>query len=151
MTVVPRLFGVAGTRAARQIRTAGAIYAGYSSVTRYPLGAAKLLPYKVHLALDAVGALALAATPFATGQFRNGRRYWMPHLALCLFELSSLALTDPTGRGDYKGGVEEVKRSNMEDPHRVIHEGPVAVRAPNGRHTEPETALSRQQITAGDQ
>jgi hypothetical protein len=74
----------------------------------------------------------------------------MPHLALCLFELSSLALTDPTGRGDYKGGVEEVRRSNMEDPHRVIHQATVAVRAPNGRHANPETALSREPTTAGD-
>ena len=109
-----------------------------------------MLPYKAHLAIDAVGALALAATPLVTGQYRNGRRYWMPHLALCLFELSSLALTDPTGRGDYKGGVEEVRRSNMEDPHRVIHQTKVAVRAPNGRHAEPETAASRQPTTAGD-
>jgi len=150
MTVVPRIFGVAGTRAARQIRTAGAVHTGYSLLTRYPLGAVKVLPYKAHLAIDAVGALALAATPLVTGQYRNGRRYWMPHLALCLFELSSLALTDPTGRGDYKGGVEEVRRSNMEDPHRVIHQDKVAVRAPNGRHAEPETTASRQPATARD-
>ena len=33
MTVFPRLAGIQGTRAARQIRTAGAIHAGYSTVT----------------------------------------------------------------------------------------------------------------------
>ena len=78
---------------------AGAIHAGYSTLTDYPLGVVKVLPFQAHLALDALGAVALAATPFVTGQFRKGRRHWVPHVALCLFELASLALTDPTGRG----------------------------------------------------
>jgi hypothetical protein len=112
MTAFPRLAGVAGTRSARQIRTAGALHAGYSTVTDYPLGIAKLLPYKAHLALDAVGALALAATPFITGQWKNGRRQWVPQVALCAIELASLAMTDPTGRGDYHGDVEAVRRAN---------------------------------------
>ncbi len=127
LTAFPRLAGISGTRAARQIRTAAAIHAGYSTVTDYPLGAVKLLPYKAHLALDAVGALALAATPFVTGQYRKGRRQWVPHVALCLFELGSLAMTDPTGRGDYHGDVEAVRRANLEDPHRKIYDGAPAV------------------------
>jgi len=132
MTVFPRLVGIEGTRSARQIRAAGAIHAGYSAFTDYPLGIVKALPYKAHLAVDAVGALALAATPFVTGQYRQGRRHWLPHLALCAFELASLALTDPTGRGDYKGDVEAVRRANTEDPHGKIHEGGLAVVRPNG-------------------
>ncbi|MDX6378361.1 MAG: hypothetical protein QOE98_2664 [Gaiellaceae bacterium] len=132
-TIFPRLAGVEGTRSARQIRRAGAIHAGYSSMTDYPLGVTRLLPFKAHLALDALGAVALAATPFLTGQFRQGRRQWMPHVALCLFEFASLAITDPTGRGDYKGGVEKVRKANMEDPHRVIYEGGPAVHRSNGR------------------
>jgi hypothetical protein len=126
-TVFPRLVGIAGTPAARQIRAAGAIHAGYSMLTDYPLGVVKLLPYKAHLAIDAVGAVALAATPFVTGQFRKGRDQWVPHVALCAFELVSLLLSDPTGRGDYKADVESVRRNNTEDPHRKIHEGPPAV------------------------
>src|SRR3954467_3304260 len=46
MTVFPKLAGIEGTRSASQIRTAGAIHAGYSTVTDYPLGVVKLLPYK---------------------------------------------------------------------------------------------------------
>jgi hypothetical protein len=126
-TVLPKLAGIEGTRAARQIRTAGAFHAGYSTVTDYPLGIVKLLPFKAHLALDAVGAVALAATPFITGQFREGRRQWLPHVALCLFELASLAMTDPTGRGDFHGDVDAVRAANMEDPHRKIHDGQPAV------------------------
>lgn len=127
MTAFPRLAGIQGTRAARQIRTAGAVHAGYSTITDYPLGVVKVLPYKAHLALDALGALALAATPFVTGQWRRRRSQWLPHVALCPFELGSLALTDPTGRGDSKVDVEAVRRHNMDDPHPKVHADQPAV------------------------
>jgi hypothetical protein len=121
LTVFPRLAGISGTRAARQIRVAGAIHAGYSTITDYPLGVVKIVPYRAHLALDALGALALAATPFVTGQWRQARSQWVPHVALCAFELGSLLLTDPTGRGDFKADVDAVRRHNMEDPHSKVH------------------------------
>jgi hypothetical protein len=119
-TVLPRALGLSGTRSARQIRTAGAIHAGYSAMTDYPLGIVKVLPFQAHLALDALGALALAATPFVTGQFREGPKQWMPHVGLCLFELASLAVTDPTGRGDFHGDIQSLQGSNREDPRRKI-------------------------------
>jgi hypothetical protein len=128
MTAFPKLAGIEGTPSANQIRTAGAIHAGYSTLTNYPLGVVKLLPYQAHLALDALGAVALAATPFVTGQFAKGRRHWVPHVALCAFELASLAMTDPTGKGDFHGDVEAVRRANLEDPHRKIYDGKPAVR-----------------------
>jgi hypothetical protein len=130
LTAFPKLAGVEGTRSARQIRIAAAIHGGYSTLTDYPLGVVKVLPFKAHLALDALGALALAATPFVTGQYKQGRKQWVPHVALCLFELSSLVMTDPTGRGDYHGDVAAVRQANMEDPQRKIREGgPAVVRA----------------------
>jgi hypothetical protein len=127
MSVLPRLIGVEGTRTASQIRAAGAVHASYSTLTDYPLGIVKAIPYKAHLALDLFGALAVAALPFATGQWREGRRQWVPHLALAAFELSSLAISDPTGRGDWHGDVEAVRGANSESPHRKIHDGPPAV------------------------
>jgi hypothetical protein len=127
LTVFPRLAHIAGTKSARQVRTAGAIHAGYSTMTDYPLGILKVIPYQVHLGLDALGALALAATPFITGQWKKGTKYWVPHMGLCLFELSSLLLTDPSGEGDFHGDVEAVRRVNMEDPHRKIYNGRPAV------------------------
>jgi hypothetical protein len=126
-TAFPRVAGISGTRSARQIRTAAAIHAGYSTLTKYPLGIVKLIPFQAHLAMDAAGAIALAATPFVTGQYKHGRSQWLPHVGLCLFELSSLAMTDPTGRGDFHGDVEAVHRANMEDPHRKIYDGTPAV------------------------
>ncbi|MDQ3739312.1 MAG: hypothetical protein M3389_00065, partial [Actinomycetota bacterium] len=56
-TVFPKLAGIEGTQAARQIRIAGAAHAGYSTLTDYPLGIVKAIPYKAHLALDAAGAI----------------------------------------------------------------------------------------------
>jgi hypothetical protein len=128
MTFLPRLFGVQGTRSARQMRAAGAAHAAYSTVTDYPLGVVRAIPFKAHLTIDALGAVAVGALPFITGQWREGRRQWLPHLALALFELGSLAMTDPTGRGDWHGDLDAVRSANTEDPHRKIHEGPKAVR-----------------------
>jgi hypothetical protein len=127
LTLFPRLAGIEGTRSAGQIRLAGAIHAGYSTLTDYPLGVVKLIPYQAHLALDAVGAVALAATPFITGQWKQGLRQWLPHVGLALFELASLAVTDPTGRGDWHGDVESVRRANTEDPNAKIRNGRPAV------------------------
>src|SRR4051795_5448298 len=132
LTAFPKLAGIEGTRSATQVRLSAAVHAGYSTLTRYPLGIVKVIPFKAHLALDALGAVALAATPFVTGQWKEGRKQWLPHVGLALFELSSLAITDPTGRGNYHGDVEAVRRANAEDPHRKIHAGPPAVRAAAG-------------------
>ncbi len=130
LTAFPKLAGIEGTRSARQVRIAGAVHAGYSTITKYPLGIVKVLPYKAHLALDAAGAVALAATPFVTGQWKKGRKHWVPHVALCAFELTSLLMTDPTGKGDFHGDIDAVREANREDPRRKIHEGPPAVRRP---------------------
>jgi hypothetical protein len=127
MTVLPKLAGVEGTETATQMRITGAAHAAYSTLTDYPLGIVKLIPYKAHLAIDALGALALAATPFVTGQWKKGRSQWLPHVGLCLFELSSLLMSDPTQKGDFHGDVDAVRRANMEDPGRKIHSGPRAV------------------------
>jgi hypothetical protein len=127
LTVFPKAAGIEGTRSARQIRTSAAIHAGYSTLTDYPLGIVRVLPFQAHLGLDAIGALALAATPFVTGQFLRGPKHWVPHVGLALFEFASLALTDPTGRGDYHGDIEAVRAANMEDPHRKIYDRRPAV------------------------
>jgi hypothetical protein len=130
MTAFPKLAGIEGKRSAGQIRIAGAVHAGYSTLTAYPLGIVKLIPFQMHLAIDAIGAMALAATPFVTGQYKKGRKEWLPHVGLCLFEFASLAMTDPTGKGDFHGNVDAVREANMEDPHRKIYNGgPAVVRA----------------------
>ena len=128
MTAFPRLVGVEGTDSAKQIRIAGAAHVGYSTVTDYPLGIAKLIPYRAHLAIDLLGALALGATPFVTGQWKQGRRHWVPHVALAAFELNSLLMSDPTGKGDFHGDVDAVREANTEDPRAKIEPIAPAVR-----------------------
>jgi hypothetical protein len=129
MTALPRLLHVEGTETGNQMRATGAAHVGYSVFTAYPPGVVKLIPFKVHLAIDAVGALAVGALPFITGQWKKGRKHWVPHVALCAFELTSLVMTDPTGKGDFHGDVDSVRQANMEDPKRKIYEGPRAVKA----------------------
>ena len=138
MTVLPRAIGVTGTPSEKQIRAAGAVHVGYSTLTNYPLGLVKVLPYKAHLALDAVGAVGLAATPFITGQWKRGPKQWVPHLALCVFELTALALSDPSERGAYHGDVQAVREKNTADPHAQIYERSQAVRRP----TEKSSMIS---------
>ena len=128
LTAFPKLAGIEGTRSARQIRIAAAVHAGYSVFTKYPLGIVKVLPYRAHLAIDALGAVALAATPFVTGQWTKGARCWRPHAGLALFELASLAMTDPAGNGDFHGDVEAVREANRLDPRAKIHAREPAVR-----------------------
>src|SRR3954454_24810800 len=123
MTAFPKIVDVEGTESEKQIRAAGAFHAGYSTITAYPTGIVKLLPFQAHLALDALGAVALAATPFVTGQWKEGPKQWVPHVGVALFELASLAITDPTGRGNYHGNVEKIREANLEDPHRKIYDG----------------------------
>src|SRR3954453_12669194 len=127
MTAFPKLAGIEGTQSAKQIRAAGAIHASYSTMIDYPRGVVKVIPYKAHLAIDALGAFALAATPFVTGQWKKGRSQWLPHVGLCLFELSALLLGHPTQKGRLPGGWDAVRRANMEDPGPKIHSGPRAV------------------------
>ena len=126
LTAFPRLAGIEGTQSAKQIRISGAVHAGYSTLTDYPLGVVKVIPYKVHLALDLVGAVAIAATPFVTGQWKKGRKQWLPHVGLALFELSSLIMSDPTGKGDFHGDVDAVRAANAENPESKLT-GPRAV------------------------
>jgi hypothetical protein len=103
----------------------------------YALDGGLRFTYQAHLALDALGAVALAATPFVTGQFGKGRRHWVPHVALALFELSSLAVSDPAGYGDYHGNIDAVRSTNAEDRHRKIYNGTPAVRPGRRGHLTP--------------
>ena len=133
MTALPRLAGVEGTESAAQMRIAGAAHAGYSTLTDYPLGIVKLIPYKAHLAIDALGAVAVGALPFLTGQYRKGPKHFVPHLALAAFELSSLLMSDPRGKGDFHGDVDAVRAANELDPHSRIYNGVSAMPSASAR------------------
>jgi hypothetical protein len=67
-TIPPRLFGSASTL--------------YALLTDYEFGLKRVLPMRAHLALDALGGVALAAAPFVTGASKRGVRHWLPHALL---------------------------------------------------------------------
>ncbi|UVF21804.1 hypothetical protein HPT29_012140 [Microvirga terrae] len=97
----PWLFGFADNSAATWTAAAfglGAIL--YSAITAYEVGLLKLLPMPLHLILDGVAGLALAASPFLFG-FAD-RVYW-PHVLFGLFSVAASLNTYlepvlPTGR-----------------------------------------------------
>src|SRR5215471_9780311 len=50
---------------------------------------------RVHLALDGIGGAALALAPQFTGARRRGKKHWLPHLAIGMFEIGMAVLTKP--------------------------------------------------------
>ncbi|HEU0014224.1 MAG TPA: SPW repeat protein [Longimicrobium sp.] len=64
---------------------------GYSLFTDYELGAVRRLPMPVHLALDAVGGVLLAASPWIFGFDLEVR---LPHVVLGLLEVAAAAVTN---------------------------------------------------------
>ena len=130
LQVLPKALDIEGSTGARVLRGAGALHGGYSLFTDYPLGAVKAIPFRVHLGLDAAWAVALGAAPFVTGDWKKGRRHWLPHVVLAAYELGALAMTeaDDTNTGAEPGGG--VKRP--------IEDAPPAF--PKGHPTEQASA-----------
>ena len=62
----------------------------YSLFTDYELGAVRRIQVPVHLWLDALGGVFLAASPWLFG---FDEYVWIPHLALGVFEVGAAALT----------------------------------------------------------
>ena len=73
-------------------RAVGAAALVNALLTDYEFGLKRLLPMRTHLALDAVGGITLAATPFITRASKKGVRHWLPHAVLGANEVF-LALT----------------------------------------------------------
>jgi hypothetical protein len=84
------------------LRLTGAKAAAYSLLTDYELGLVRLLPMRVHLALDAASGAFLASTPWLFGFAKNGTRYWLPHTLVGVGEILA-AVTSKTTPGDKVG------------------------------------------------
>jgi hypothetical protein len=97
----PWLFGFADVPAAKWtavIFGLGAIL--YSALTAYELGLIKILPMSLHLILDGLAGIVLAASPFLFGF--SDWVYW-PHVLFGLFSVAASLVTRmetmlPTGR-----------------------------------------------------
>jgi hypothetical protein len=62
----------------------------YSLMTRYELGVVKIIPMPVHLLLDAMSGVLLAASPWLFG-FAD--QIWIPHVLFGLLEIGAAAMT----------------------------------------------------------
>lgn len=101
LIVAPFLFGFSEDEPARNaawIVGAGTLL--YSLVTAYELSIAKLIPYRVHLGLDLIAGIFLAASPWLMG-FAD--RIVAPHLIVGVLEIGVALLSRATvsGAGDH--------------------------------------------------
>ncbi|HEX2093595.1 MAG TPA: SPW repeat protein [Longimicrobiaceae bacterium] len=63
----------------------------YSLLTDYELGVARELQMTVHLWLDGISGILLAASPWVFG---FDERVWIPHVAFGVFEMAAAVVTD---------------------------------------------------------
>lgn len=94
LVLAPTLLRLKGTSPEGIVaRAVGGAESAYSNITDYELSVKKVVPMKVHLALDAVGGVALALVPQLTGARRRGKKHWLPHLAIGAVEIGMAAFT----------------------------------------------------------
>ena len=99
----------------RHLRIAGAIHAGYSLFTDYEMGVVKVIPYRVHLLLDALWVLGVAA---------GGKRR---HLAIAAWEAAALLMSETEVRGK---APERAREANEYDSRERVTTGSVFDPAP---------------------
>ncbi len=72
---------------------AGISVIGYSMLTGYSYGAAPVVPFKVHLAIDFVAAIAFALAPFILGfSGLDAAYYWV--LSVAVFLIVAVSQTE---------------------------------------------------------
>ncbi|HLL76027.1 MAG TPA: SPW repeat protein [Pyrinomonadaceae bacterium] len=94
LMAAPWLFGFSDNKTATANSViSGAAVLGLSLMTRYPLGAAKLVPFPVHGVVETLAAVMNTAAPWLMGFSRN-KRATSTHVAAGLATLAVVALTD---------------------------------------------------------
>ena len=128
MMAAPWLLGFSKNKKATiNCVSSGAGILGLSLMTRYPLGAAKLIPFPTHGIIEAVAGGLTAADPWILGFSENKRARWA-HLIAGLSTLAVVAMTDyragqrggrqlPSGRG--AGLAEQIKNLPERQQKRV--------------------------------
>jgi hypothetical protein len=106
LILAPYIFGFANGGIEQWLpQTLGAMILVMSLLTNYELSVSKLIPLKVHLAVDIMGGAVLAVSPWAFG-FAN--LIWWPHLLVGLMEIVvALATKRDSKLGIYVRGSAE--------------------------------------------
>ena len=94
MMTAPWLLGFNKNKAATRISVgSGAAILGLSLMTRYPLGAVKLIPFPTHGIIECTGGIVNIAAPWLMGFAGNKRAKWL-HVLSGLSTLAIVAMTD---------------------------------------------------------
>lgn len=107
LILAPWIFGFSDVTGATIVPIAlGVVILAQSVVTDYELGLMRVLPMKAHLALDAVGGLALLLSPLVIGFFDEGVNAWLPHILVGVALIGAARLTkdDPDNEVVATGG-----------------------------------------------
>lgn len=117
--------------AGRALLAAGMNHLAYSFFTDYELGLVRKLPYRLHLVLDAIGALGLAGA----GATRSGAVDRFVPIGVGVYELGAVLLSDPGGGRRIARNAVTVTRSESEV--RAFLSDPANVRtfSPDGSWT----------------
>ncbi len=95
ITAAPELFGFKTEQTAATLsRVVGAGVALTSLMTRYELGAVRVLPFKAHLAADVAAGLLTMSAPFLFG-FSDNKRARNTFLAMGATSVAAGLLTEP--------------------------------------------------------
>jgi hypothetical protein len=98
LLVSPYLFGFATGGLKQWLpMLLGVAMIGMSLLTRYELGAFKLIPMPAHLAVDGVSGALLALSPWLFG---FSGVVFLPHLVLGLIELGTSLITETHSEGE---------------------------------------------------
>jgi len=99
LLAAPWLFGFSDNETARWVTMAfGAAAILYSLLTDYEMGVIRAIPMPVHLALDAMSGILLAASPWLFG---FSEEVWIPHVIVGVFEIIAALSTETIpGRDD---------------------------------------------------
>jgi hypothetical protein len=62
-------------------------------MTDYEFGVVRVVPMRIHLALDALNGALLAATPWISRSAKKGKRYWLPHAIVGATEVALAVMT----------------------------------------------------------
>jgi hypothetical protein len=94
MMAAPWLFGFSKNKKATiNCVSSGAGILGLSLMTKYPLGAVKLIPFPAHGVIEAIAGGLTAADPWILGFSDNKRARWT-HVIAGLSTLAVVAMTD---------------------------------------------------------
>lgn len=128
MIAAPWLFGFRkNKKATLHAVSSGAAILGLSLMTRYPLGVAKLIPFKVHGVIEATAGAMTAGAPWMLGFARN-RNATLTHLISGLGTLAVVAVTDYNAaqwqKGERGAGMAEQLRDYRPSEPETVDLGP---------------------------